>query len=130
MRALKERSPFIPEVHLFHDREKFVRFFRKAYGADPEIVEDAGAQAWCDKCVAAVLMQYDGGDDVTELSLMCHEAYHIAELHYAYLGEENVGGEFMAYGVQIVGDGLMRAHLEWKDKRCKRKRKKKSRHSK
>ena len=129
MKAMKGRGPFIPEVHLFHNRDKFVRFFKKTYGVEPVINDDAGAQAWCDDCVAAVLMSYDGGDDVTELSLMCHEACHIAELHYAYLGEEHVGGEFMAYGVQVVGDALMRAHLEWKDRKCKGRRKAKGKRS-
>ena len=120
MRALRERSPFIPEVHLFHDTKKFVRFFRKAYGSTPEISDDAGAQAWCDNGVACVLVMYGVDDDIMEYSLLVHEAWHVIEMHYAWLGEEHVGGEFAAYGVQVVSDALMRAHREWKRKKCRK----------
>ena len=114
MRALKERSPFIPEVHLFHNRDKFAKFFKRTYGTIPELCDDAGAQAWCDNGVACVLVQYGVDDRITEYSLLVHEAWHVIEMHYAWLGEEHVGGEFAAYGVQVVSDALMRAQKRWR----------------
>lgn len=116
MKALSESWPFIPEVHLFHNREKADRFIRKRLGMVPRFLS-TGAQTWSVGGTAVVLMEYSG-DCNTEAALLVHEAYHVAYRHFRdYVGEEQPSEEFMAYGVQVVSKALFKAHGTWRDSR-------------
>lgn len=115
MRALDGSFPFIPELHLFHSRDKADRFIRKALDKVPLFL-GAGAQTWCDDGIAVVLMEAES-DWHTEAALLAHEAYHVVSMHYGYLGEESPSEEFVAYGVQVVSKALFEAHERWKSGR-------------
>lgn len=117
MRVLDESFPFIPELRLFHSRVKAERFIRKRFDKVPQFL-DAGAQTWCEDGVAVVLITTPPDTDWhAEAALLCHEAYHIISMHYAYLGEESPSEEFVAYGLQVVSKALFEAHERWKQGR-------------
>lgn len=119
MKAKDESFPFIPELHLFHSKDKAERFIRKHFDKRP-IFFDAGAQTWCEDRIAVVLMSTPTDTPWhTEAALLCHEAYHVVSMHYDYLGEENPSEEFVAYGVQVVSQALFEAHDKWKSKRMR-----------
>jgi len=117
MKARDESFPFIPEVHLFHSKQKAERFIHKAFDKRP-LFSDAGAQTWCEDGIACVLMNtpIDTAWHV-DAALLCHEAYHVVSMHYDYLGEEQPSEEFVAYGIQVVALALFEAHDKWKKKR-------------
>lgn len=119
MRALKESWPFVPELHLFHSREKADRFIRRRLDKRPRFF-DTGAQTWCEDGLAVVLITTPPETAWhTDASLLCHEAYHVVSMHYDWLGEESPSEEFVAYGVQVISKALFEAHDKWKSKRFK-----------
>lgn len=101
----------VPEVHLFHSRDRFAKYIRKHFGEAVDLGSE-GQMTYQDG-VAVVLMGYDG-DTFSELSLLAHESYHAAIAHMAWLREDDAGEETMAYLIQTIADGLFRAHAEWK----------------
>jgi hypothetical protein len=116
MKVLDESFPFVPEVHLFHDRSKAERYIRKHFDKIPRFL-GTGAQTWSDDGTAVVLMEYEGNWH-SEAALLVHEAYHVVSYHFGdYMGEESPSEEFVAYGVQVVSKALFVAHERWKRKR-------------
>lgn len=117
MKASDESFPFIPEIHLFHNKDKADRFIRKHFDSMPRFF-DTEAQTWCEDGMAVVLISTpaETGWHV-DAALLCHEAYHVVSMHYDYLGEEHPSEEFVAYGVQVVSKALFEAHDRWKQKR-------------
>lgn len=114
MRASSNLGLMMPELHLFHSRKKFDRFCENEFGGKVEDFGSEGQMTYCDG-VAVVLMTYSG-DDTTDLTLLVHEAYHVAVHHMDYLGEDNAGEETMAYLVQSIAHALFVAHGRWKAK--------------
>ena len=110
---MKARWPFLPEVRLFHDRDKCRRFLRKQ-GMEPRFL-NTGAQTWYADEVAVVLFECDNTWHA-EAALLAHEAVHVTSAHFDELGEESPNEEFMAYGVQVVSRALFEAHEKWKRK--------------
>lgn len=118
MKALEESWPFVPELHLFHSREKADRFIRKRLDKRPRFL-DAGAQTWCESGLAVVLITTPPETAWhTDAALLCHEAYHVVSMHYRdCMGEESPSEEFVAYGVQVISKALFEAHEKWKAKK-------------
>lgn len=115
MRASSDLGLMMPEIHLFHSVRKFERFCKRSFGEKVETHGTEGQMTYCDG-VAVVLMTYSG-NETTELSLLVHEAYHVAVHHMDYLGEDEAGEETMAYLIQSVTHALFTAHGRWKRKR-------------
>lgn len=115
MLAQKMMWPFVPEIHLFHSRDKCRKFLMRD-GTEPEFIDGVGAQTWCKDDYAVVYMGYRGKRR-KELSLLCHEAYHVASMQFSYMGEDNPSDEFLAYGTQVAFHALMKAHERWRRKR-------------
>lgn len=113
MKAMKASWPFLPEVRLFHDRDKCRRFLHKL-GKEPRFLS-TGAQTWYSDEVAVVLIECDNTWHA-EAALLAHEAVHVVSFHYSALGEENPSEEFVAYGVQVVSRALFEAHEKLKRK--------------
>ena len=119
MIAVKRAWPFVPEVRLYHSAEKAMRHMNK-HGIDAVLIEGSGAQTWYNEenTEAVVLVTYKG-DTTDERALLVHEAVHVVLTHYdKYLGEDEIGDEFMAYGVQVVSHGLLSAHDRWRKGRA------------
>lgn len=112
MKALEAAWPFVPEVRLFHSREKCQRFIRKHMSGEPTFLS-AGAQMWYEDDLAVVLFEADASWHA-EAALLAHEAVHVAVAHYNYMGEEHPNEEFLAYLVQVVSRALFEAHEKWK----------------
>lgn len=112
MRACDESWPFVPEIRLFHSREKCARHL----GRDVDEMTRDGAQTWYRDGVAVVLIDY-AGKRRAEDALLVHEAHHVMRAHYDWLGEENPSEEFCAYGTQIAAHALMKAHDRWRRRR-------------
>ena len=112
MRANSDIGLLIPEVHLFHDRKRCKRFLKKAKFDDVELYDTEGQMIYAGG-VAVVLMEHAGRRS-TELALLVHEAYHVAEAHMAWLGEDDYGEESMAYLIQTISGGLFEAHEKWR----------------
>ena len=115
MKASRCNGLLAPEVRLFHSADKCRRYVErhlsgeiKLYGTDGQMIYDSG--------VAVVLMAHRG-DRATEESLLVHEAYHAAVAHMRWLGEDQPGEEVMAYLVQTIADGLIRAHDRWRTRK-------------
>ena len=119
MKALDESWPFVPELHLFHNRDKADKFIRRHFDKRPKFI-DAGAQTWYEDGLAVVLITTP--PDMpwhTDAAMLCHEAYHVVSMHYDYLGEESPSEEFVAYGVQVIAKALFEAHEWWKARQFK-----------
>lgn len=116
MRANGDIGLLLPEVHLFHSRKKCARFLRRnklkveLFGTEGQMIYRGG--------VAVVLMEHEGRRS-TELALLVHEAYHAAEAHMEWLGEDSYGEESMAYLLQTITAGLFDAHLRWRKRHAK-----------
>ena len=114
MKALDRSWPFVPEVHLFHDRDEAGKFMREEFGMMPKFLS-LGAQAWRIEDTAIVLLEHSG-TRITEEGCLVHEAYHVVYRHFSeYIGEEWPSEEFMAYGMQVVSKALFEAHERWKE---------------
>lgn len=114
MRLDIDNSRFMPELHLFHNRKKCVRFIKRIGGCSMPI-DGKDAQTWffggSGKSVAVVLFEADA-DWYSEAALLAHEAVHVALDIARHIGIED--DEVIAYTAQDVADGLFRAHDEWK----------------
>lgn len=117
MIAVRERWPFVPEVRLFHNEDKMLsHMLDRNVSVEPD--DDAGAQTWynADRCEAVVLMNWRG-DVAEEHAMLAHEAVHVILEHFdQYIGEDEIGDEFLAYGVQVVAMGLIKAHDKWRER--------------
>jgi hypothetical protein len=56
-----------------------------------------------------VTPQTDGIDVAT---LLVHEAVHVVQEYFRYIGEDNPGNEIEAYAIQNVSASLMRAYRD------------------
>lgn len=115
MLATNTLDILIPEIRLFHNKERFVRFIKKKLGRDIEPLS-TGGQMYYSSGVAVILLEYIG-DANTERALLVHEAYHAVLAHMGYLGEDSAGEEVMAYYMQTISHALFSAHDKWKSKR-------------
>jgi len=114
MRANSDIGLLLPEVHLFHNRKKCARFLKRRK-LKAELFDTEGQMIYRGG-LAVILMEHVGKDS-TELALLVHEAYHAAEAHMEWLGEDSYGEESMAYLLQTITAGLFDAHFRWKEKR-------------
>lgn len=116
MRVRVEVNPFIPELHLFHSREKYQRFCVREFGGHEDLGTDA--QTTYDHHVAAVLFDptCDRRDLASDFALLAHEAYHVACCQMEALGETQCGEEVMAYMIQVIVGSLCVAHQDWMEK--------------
>lgn len=112
MRANSDIGLLLPEVHLFHSRKRCAKFLKKNK-IKVELFDTEGQMVYCDG-VAVILMEHSGRPS-TELALLVHEAYHAAEAHMRWLGEDEYGEESMAYLMQTISAGLFEAHIRWKE---------------
>lgn len=110
----------MPEMRLFHSRAKCVRFL-KSKGIPTEVNELSDAQTWTfdkDGGSYAVVL-YEAGLDTEftyDMSLMAHEAVHIATYALGSIGECEPAEEELAYTVQAIVHELVAAHFRWKEK--------------
>lgn len=111
MRVKAKANPFIPEVHLFHDRAKYRRFVEKKVG-ECEISDAEGQTVYVDG-IAAILITSNASWH-NEAALLTHEAVHAVMSHLGWLGDEAPSEEVLAYAVQIVSGALFHAHEDWK----------------
>jgi hypothetical protein len=119
VKAMEEAWPFMPELHLFHNKDKADRFIRKRLDKRPRFT-DTGAQTWCEDGLAVVLIMTPLETAWhTDAALLCHEAYHVVSMHYDCLGEESPSEEFVAYGVQVIAKALFEAHEWWQARQFK-----------
>lgn len=114
MRANGDIGLLLPDVHLFHSRKKCKRFLKRNGFDDVELYDTEGQMIYSDG-LSVVLMEHNGRRS-TELALLVHEAYHAAEAHMSWLGEDRYGEESMAYLLQTITAGLFDAHLRWRKK--------------
>ena len=109
-------NPFLPELHLFHDRERYRRFCERKFGK----YEDLGGEGqtiYADG-VAAVLVEPPQDSDLpSDFALIAHESYHVACLHFMFLGVTEYDDEIMAYAVQVISGSLCVAHMKWLTKK-------------
>lgn len=105
----------IPEIRLFHSKDKFVRFLKRRLGRDVEPLP-TGGQMYYSSGVVVVLIEYLG-DANKERALLVHEAYHAVLAHMSYLGEDGAGEEVMAYYMQTIAHALFSAHDKWKSRK-------------
>ena len=112
MLAQSDLGLMVPEVHLFHRYRRFKRFVSKLSGKEHDFLK-APALTFYEDGIAAVYIGHRGKKD-TETALLVHEAYHVAYRHMEFLGEDDYGEETMAYLVQTVAHGLVRAHRRWR----------------
>ena len=102
----------LPEVHLFHSCKKANKFLR-GIGVDCEV--DAGMDASTtylrngSRLLAVVVIRAKS-DRVSEESLLVHEAVHVVMETIDALGFDPRDQEVVAYMVQSVAYGLIRAH--------------------
>ena len=118
MKVENNANPFVPELRLFHDRKRYVRFVERHDGDCSNMNDAAGQMTYIDG-IAAILIDCDE-DWHSEAALLVHEAYHAVVAHFTALGEAEPGEEVMAYAIQVVGGALFYAHDEWKQRRMER----------
>lgn len=113
-----------PNIRLFHSKYKCIRFLRK-HGIPFEQLEFANAQTWTfshgGQAYAVVL--YDAKLETpyeSDISLLAHEAVHIALYAFQCIGEEEPAEEETCYMVQAIVYGLVKKHFKWKGRRLER----------
>lgn len=113
MRVRVRANPFVPEMHLFHDRRKFLRFCRREYGVTDDLGTTAQMTYGHGSC--AVLFDTTGleRDLASDFAMLAHEAYHVAVARLEELGEDRYGEETVAYLVQVISGSLCSAHIDW-----------------
>ena len=111
-----QMKPFIPEMRLFHSREKCLAWCEKK-GVDVPLV-DTDAQTFDVDGIQVVLFE-GSSDDVWWDALLIHEAYHVVCNHLQNIGEELAGEEITAYMLQVVSGALIYKHHKWLRKRKK-----------
>lgn len=117
MLAREQGWPFIPEIHLFHNREKCQKFVIKRLGKS-YCFHEADAQALCENGVAVVLIECESDWD-TDAAMLVHEACHIVQQQCRDICESEPGDEYMAYCMQIVSQALFEAHRKWRQRHGK-----------
>ena len=115
MRANSDIGLIVPDVHLFHDRDRCKRFLEGKMHVKADFL-DADGQMFYYSGTAVIMMEHKGKPE-TELSLLVHEAYHAAIAHMGWLGEDEAGEETMAYLMQTITNGLFKAHRKWKKRK-------------
>lgn len=111
----------VPEVHLFHSRDRMAAWC-EGHGIDLAHIEflDADAQTWTwrngtEMRVTVLLENVEGG--ASNAALLAHEATHIALNVLSELGEDDYGDETLAYLVEAFTKALLKAHNKWLRKR-------------
>jgi hypothetical protein len=113
MRALKGRGPLLPDVRLFHNPDKAVRYMLGRDMGDCGELDDNKAYTFSRGSDVVVLMCYRG-DLMEEYALLVHEAVHVVRTYFSEtLMEEHAGEEVYAYATQAVAGQLMWAHDKW-----------------
>lgn len=101
---------------LYHDEAKLRRDLLSRGVECPEL-QGAPAQTFAARIdgeeVHFVLMREGDAPLHMQLSLLAHEAVHIAERYFDALGEEEPASEEWAYAVQAASGCLFDAHLRW-----------------
>ena len=106
--------PFIPNMRLFHDREKCLRWFERNYGSVPRLHDSAAQTISCED--GDVVLMECICEEVWEDALLVHEACHVVSNHLSRIMEDSPGEEVLAYMMQVVSGALMHAHHEWREK--------------
>ena len=108
-------NPFIPEIHLFHDRGLYGEFCKRELGG----YEDLGGNGqthYADGTAAVLICTPDEGDVPSEFALIAHESYHVLCMHFEYLGVKDYDDEIVAYAIQAISGSICAAHMEWLEK--------------
>lgn len=115
MRIESGATPFAPNIRFFHSRKKCERWLRR-HGYEYELCDTAHAQTMFEDGEAIVLFDGTSGDDILDLALLVHEAYHVVTRNLEFIGEAEVGEETAAYMMQWVSVMLFAAHMAWKER--------------
>lgn len=122
------RLPAMPpiNVRLTHSKRKAVRWNRM-FGRSDESIESVMSNS---DAVATMYVPNGGepfhvvwvrpdmeGDEAWCDAVFAHEAVHIAQNYFRYLGETSPSEELEAYAVQFVTCHLSREHRKWLKKR-------------
>lgn len=114
---LIETMPDI-DIRLTHSRKKFAKWLRefdyicdKPKGIAETATIDFGdgerfAIVWMSKS-----LKYSAAQDAATLA---HEAVHVADWYFRYLGEDNPASEERAYVVENIAEYLIEKHFKWK----------------
>lgn len=110
-----------PNIRLFHTREKLARFLDR-FGIPCEPDKFADAETWTfdfdGEAYAAVLYESDiKRSCVDDVSLLAHEAVHVALYTFGCIGESEPAEEEMCYMVQCILHSLVGKHFAWKERR-------------
>lgn len=107
-------NPFVPELHLFHSRRKFVRYCKRTFGSfDDDFSWSAGLTVYSEGLAVVLIDPPEDADLASVFALIAHESYHVARMHLEELRETECGEETMAYMVQVISGSLCSAHIDW-----------------
>ena len=112
-----------PNIRMFHSAKRCRRFLEKR-GVPFNPMAMADAQTWMfdsDGEDYAVVLFNCALDShyVRDVSLLAHEATHIALHTFDAIGEENPADEEFCYMIQAITETLAKAHFRWKERRLK-----------
>ncbi len=106
------------EASLWHDRAALLGALGDR-GVGIRLSDGSHAQTFNEllpdgRCISFVLMEAVEGTSLSDqLSLLAHEAVHIAYRYMECIGEEEPGEETMAYVVEAVVSILAEQHIAW-----------------
>lgn len=111
------------EVALFHKRKRLKKQLAE-YGVETPLAEGVPAQTFAierdGQEIHIVLIENVGDCELHEqLALLAHEATHVANAYFDFIGEGEPAEEEWAYAVQTACSCLFDAHLSYMDGRCR-----------
>lgn len=117
---LWETRRILPNITtvLYHDRKKLRKAFA-ARGIELPDLSDAPGQTFPvtldGETVYVTLIETKDATLWQELSLLVHEAVHIAVRYFEGIGECEPAEEESAYVTQAISGCLIDAHLQWRE---------------
>lgn len=111
----------MPEVRLYHSVRKCAKFARRL-GIEFTMFDNCDAQTWMfDDGKGGCAVVYYGGDEktdrISDISMLAHEATHIALYAFDAIHDERPSEEALCYTVQAITGILCAMHFKWKEKR-------------
>lgn len=117
-------------IRITHSKKR-LRKWCESIGADYEPIEkkmetaDAIANSFInhDGRLLFIVWMHDTTDDsaAQDAALLAHEAVHVAQAYFDYMGEDKPGDEQYAYVVQHATHYLVQEHFDWKQRQFDKK---------
>ena len=112
-------------IRVTHSKKK-LRKWCKRVGADFEPIRDKMKTADAitnafvndDGSLLFIIWMNDGTEHsaAMDAALLAHEAVHVAQEYFKYIGEDSPGEEQQAYVVQSASQYLIGEHFDWKQR--------------